>query len=293
MSGAPLEVRVQASGQTDVGRVRQHNEDAFVIADLTSGDVGGNSVTVSVTVGERGVLLGVSDGMGGAQAGDVASTLVVDSLRAHLGDGSNWAAIQDSMKIAVEKANHDVWNAAQTEGRRGMGATLTAVLVHRSYAYFASVGDSRAYLIRNGFIRQVTKDQSYVELLVASGAITREQAETSAHRNVILQAMGQKPTISVALGRLELRRGDIFLICSDGLSGKVKELDMLGAALGAPSFAAGCSRLVSLANARGGEDNITVVLARVDGEGLPLALEEETLSKTFEPIHEYDPLKAK
>jgi serine/threonine protein phosphatase PrpC len=285
------EVLLTAFGRTDVGSVRKNNEDAFVIADLSSGEQAAQDSATRWRVGARGVLLAVSDGMGGAEAGEVASALVVESLRQHLGDSGDTGKIQHSMQRAVEAANRRVWEAAREPGQRGMGATLVAMLVYRQFAHVAAVGDSRVYLLRRGRIRQVTKDQSYVEMLVGAGLMTREQAEASPYRNVILQAMGQRPEVAVALGRLELRRGDVILLCSDGLSGKVTAEEMAGAVSGSAGFEQACERLIAMANARGGEDNITVVLAQVTGAGLGEPLEGETVTKTLQTVQDFDPAR--
>src|SRR6185503_14199233 len=137
------------------------------------------------------------------------------------------------------------------------------------HAYVACVGDSRVYLVRGGRIRQATKDQSYVESLVDAGVMTREEAERSPYKNIIVQAMGQLPDVRVALGRLALRRGDVFLLCSDGLSGKVSDDEMLYWLKAGPNFHASCIRLIELANQRGGEDNSTVIIAEVASDSLP------------------------
>jgi serine/threonine protein phosphatase PrpC len=213
------------------------------------------------------VLVAVSDGMGGAAAGEVASALVVESLRDYLDDECREADILASIKCAVEEANKDVWQAASASGRQGMGATLTAVVVHRALAHIAQVGDSRAYLLRGGRISRITKDQSYVEFLIDAGMITREEAEHSPYKHVILQAMGVRPEVQIGLGRIPMRRGDVFLLCSDGLWEKVRDEEMLAIA-GASGLAEACDPLIALAHERGGEDNITVVIAHVDGPTL-------------------------
>jgi PPM family protein phosphatase len=267
---ASNQIVVQAFGRTDVGKVRPHNEDTFAIADLTT-DVPHTEQSVArYPVGARGVLVAVSDGMGGAAAGEVASALVVESLRDYLDDECREADILASIKCAVEETNREVWVAASESGHKGMGATLTAVVIHRALAHIAQVGDSRAYLLRNGRISRVTKDQSYVEFLIDAGMITREEAEHSPYKNVILQAMGVRPEVQIGLGRLAMRRGDTFLICSDGLWEKVHDDEMLAVVKGAAGLQAACDRLVALANERGGEDNITVVLATVEGDSLEL-----------------------
>jgi len=285
-------VTVTAFGLTDPGRVRKNNEDAFLIAHLADA-AGGKAPTEVATfeADEHAVILAVSDGMGGADAGEVASALVVQSLReAMMSAAGNWDA---ATKTAVEKANRAVWDAAKEPGKRGMGATVTAVCVHQNQAHIAEVGDSRAYLVRNGKIRQVTRDQSFVQFLVDSGALKPEEAEKYPMKNVVLQAMGQNPDIQVALGKLELRRGDRLLLCSDGLSGMMKAEEMRDALERARSIDDACRALIDLANERGGEDNVTVVVAQLTGDGLALPREAETLTQTFQVLAEYKAAAAK
>ena len=233
------------------------------------------------------MLLAVSDGMGGADAGEVASALVVESLRQAMIEAEGKLDWDEATKQAVERANREVWSAARAPGRKGMGATVTAVCVKGATAHIAEVGDSRAYLLRGGRVRQVTRDQSFVQYLVDAGALKPEEAANYPMKNVVLQAMGQKPDVQVALGRLELRRGDKLLLCSDGLSGKVTAEEMLAKIQQAPSLEAACHALVDLANERGGDDNITVVLARLDGEGLSVPKDQESLTQTFQVLAEY------
>jgi len=284
------EVRLSAFGMTDVGIVRTNNEDTFLIADLSRGEES-DRAWHEAPVSEKGVLLAVSDGMGGAAAGEIASAMAVGSLRQWLGEEHAGVGTQVLIKEAVEEANRNVFSAAQDDERRGMGATLTAVLIRGPIAHIAEVGDSRAYLIRGGRIRQVTRDQSYVQLLVEQGVVTREQAERSPYRNVILQAMGQRGDVVVALGRLEMRAKDVFLLCSDGLSGKVSAEEMRDVVAGSTDFPEAATRLVAIANDRGGHDNITVVLAEVTGEGLPTAEASDGITRTLESIQDVDLLE--
>jgi PPM family protein phosphatase len=284
-------VILNAYGQTDVGSVRKNNEDALVVSDLASSSPTLPEREAVFQVGSRGVLLAVSDGMGGAEAGEVASSLVVESLRQHLGI-ENTGDLRMSMLKAVEAANRNVWEASHEAGRKGMGATLVAVVVFRDFAHIASVGDSRVYLIRRHRIRLVTRDQSYVEHLVSQGQMTREEAEISPYKNVILQAMGQRPNLMVALGHIELRRNDVFLLCSDGLSGKVRDDEMYDIVTSAKSFKDASQRLIDLAKERGGEDNITVVLAHISGDGVAEPPVGERVTETLKNVQEYDPMIA-
>jgi serine/threonine protein phosphatase PrpC len=283
-------VTVSVFGLTDMGKVRTNNEDAFLVANLADAITPSQAVPKDATfeAAEHALLLAVSDGMGGADAGEVASALVVESLRRAMSEADGKVDWDEATKRAVERANHDVWSAARAPGgKKGMGATVTAVCVQGDQAHIAEVGDSRAYLLRNARIRQMTRDQSFVQYLVDAGALKPEEAANYPMKNVVLQAMGQRPDVQVALGRLELRRGDKLLLCSDGLSGKVESDEMLAKVQQARSLEEACHALVDLANERGGEDNITVVLARVDGEGLSLPREQETLTQTFQVLAEY------
>ena len=149
-----------------------------------------------------------------------------------------------------------------------MGTTVTAAGVLQSFIYIAQVGDSRAYLVRDGDAAQLTRDQSVTQKLVESGSLTEEEAELSEHRNVILQALGTKPEVEVELTYQELRRGDRLVVCSDGLSGLVQAEEVAGRIDGEEDLVQACEDLVAMANARGGPDNITVVALAFDGLGL-------------------------
>ncbi len=226
-----MTINLEVCAQTDVGRVCRKNEDAFVIADLTGGNLLGERQVGRFEIGDRGVLLAVSDGVGGHQAGEVASALVVESLRRSLAADSDRRS-DALLEEATLRANREVWQAAHFPGREEMGATLTALYIRGRVAHIAEVGDSRAYLLRGGEMRQVTHDQSYVQLLVDSGALSPEAAESSEQRNIILQAMGLEPSVNVALGRLELRQQDCFILCSDGLTNKLSAAEIRETILG-------------------------------------------------------------
>jgi serine/threonine protein phosphatase PrpC len=265
----PSGIRLTAFGRTDVGKVRTNNEDAFVVSELTAApSIHAMASSVVIEVGNRGVLLAVSDGMGGEHAGEVASALALHALRQGMSTVTATSA-EEALRACVERANHEVWTAASVPGRAGMGATLTAVLVVGTNAYIAEIGDSRAYLLRADRLLQLTRDQSLVQKLVDNGALTRAQADTCEYKNVILQAMGVKPDVVVALNRLPLRRGDRFLLCSDGLSGKVSEDEIEAVMVASEALESACTKLIDMALQRGGEDNVTVLLAEVDGESVP------------------------
>ena len=279
-----MTVNLTVCARTDIGK-RKTNEDAFVIADLTGDSLVDTSPISRFEIGERGVLLAVSDGMGGHKAGEVASALVLESLRRSMAVGGALAA-GALIERAVEKANHDAWEAAQAPGREGMGATVTAVFLDGATAYIAEVVDSRAYLLRGGHLVQVTHDQSYVQLLIDSGALLPQDAARAPFRNVILQAMGQLPNVQVALGKLDLRQRDCFLLCSDGLTNKVNPEEIARTILAGPTLDAACDRLIGLAKERGGEDNITAIVAGVSGD-LPASAPGESVEHTFQIMREF------
>ena len=276
-------------GVTDVGKAREKNEDSFLILDLSSPQECANGWLVTRPVGERGVLMAVSDGMGGAAAGEVASEITIGTMRdwlLELHSGGPRTLVEG----AVERANFAVLDAAQAAGRNGMGATVTAVLVRDDTAHIATVGDSRAYLIRGREILQLTRDQTYVQMLIDHGIVSREDAEHSPYRSILLQAMGQAPDITVAIGRLHLRNGDRIVVCSDGLTNEVTEQEIHTYVYGSGNLADACDRLVALANERGGRDNITVVSAVVSGESLPrFADSEEPGRSTLSQLSEFKP----
>lgn len=274
-------VMLSVSGFTDVGMHRSGNEDAFLVADLTTGHVGLSPDVQTHQVGSRGTLLVVSDGMGGAVAGEIASELAVESLRESLMDMPADFGAPDKLKMAAEVANERIWNhARQNPELTGMGATLTAVLVHSTVAYIAQVGDSRAYLIRGERIKQLTKDQSLAQMLIDSGAISPEQAH-SVPQNVIMQALGTQPTVKVVMSAVQLCRNDYLLLCSDGLSNKIVPDEISNRIQESSDLTALCRSLIETANERGGEDNITVVVGRFDGEALHSASEKASITGSF------------
>jgi serine/threonine protein phosphatase PrpC len=269
-------VRVSVFGKTDLGLTREHNEDTFLVADLSSGNANLQPDVRSHEVGPRGSLFIVADGMGGAAAGEIASAMAADSIYRHL--STAWAEDAEvsaarfayRMKEAVELANQQIYAYAREHPDvRGMGTTVTAAGIFGDELYLTQIGDSRGYLVRNGVAFQLTRDQSLTQRLVDAGELTEEEAEQSERRNIILQALGPDPRVKVDVSRQQLRRGDTLILCSDGLSGVVKREEfsqMVAESADLPSL---CSALIDLANERGGPDNVTVVAARFDGDGLP------------------------
>ncbi len=281
-----MSVHLSVAARTDTGRVRPHNEDAFLAADLTCGETfAGGTWIGDISVGDCGALLAVSDGMGGAQAGDVASGLVVSSLAEALAAQSVSRPSRDRFAGAVEDVHQTVFAPACKRGI-DMGATLTAVYVRGNGAYVAEVGDSRAYLVRAGRMTQLTRDQSLIQMLLNRGLVGQEEAQESPFRNVIVQAMGYQPRVSVALARLELRLYDCLLLCSDGLSNELRDAEMRDVILSSRDLGLAAERLVALANQRGGHDNVTAVLAGVSGD-LPLPSRREPIERTFRVLESF------
>ena len=280
-------VKMIVSAMTDVGRSRTTNEDAWAIKDLASGktieELGKDH---AIEIQERGVLLALSDGMGGAEAGEVASALVLESLQKAL-ERADRGAIHEQLEGAVQRANRNVFFEAKVGDKHGMGATLVALFVRGDEAYIAEVGDSRGYLLRKGRLRQITRDQSLVQLLVDQGVMSPEEARSSPSKNVILQAMGLAKDVRVAIARLRLRRGDRFLMCSDGVTNPISDAE-LQQILTESDPRAACETMIALANERGGDDNQTAIVADVDGDGLPEPDEFETVTETYEVLKRYD-----
>jgi PPM family protein phosphatase len=228
---------------THPGRRRRHNEDAYVI---------------------EPPLFAVADGMGGAKAGEVASRLAAAALKEGGSDGSGEKRVEE----LIREANRRVFRRA-TEDREasGMGTTMTVALVEPGSVVFGHVGDSRAYLIRDGRIEQLTDDHSLVAELVRSGRLTPEEAETHPQRSVITRAVGTEADVDVDTFTVEPARGDLFLICSDGLTDMVDDEAIIKAVeKHHDDLDEAAKALVTAANRVGGEDNITVVFFELTGE---------------------------
>jgi protein phosphatase len=185
---------------------------------------------------------------------------------------------------AVQEANRVIFEEARTNSQsHGMGTTLTGAAVWGTTVYFAQLGDSRAYLLRNGAITQMTKDQSLVAQLVSAGSLSPEEAKVHPRRNVILQALGIQRNVDVVISVAELKQGDEIVLCSDGLWGKVEPKEIADI-IERNDGAGACRNLIELARERGGDDNITVIVARFDGDGLPLPNEAD--APAYERIKE-------
>jgi len=272
-------VQLAVCGVTDVGRERTNNEDALVIADATTGHVALCPTRQAFDVTNTPMLLAVADGMGGENAGEVASALTLATLRDALAKELARHEPGEALRAAIVYTNEVVTEAATTPGREGMGATLVAVIVRGSRAYVGTVGDSRAYVLRRHRLVQVTKDQSFLQYLIDSGGITQDQIASFPQKNVILQAVGRAPGLRVPIGTIDLRRDDLLLLCTDGLTGEVED-DAIRDITATTTLDTASARLIHAANENGGRDNITVIVASVSGGGVAEPTSEEVVSVT-------------
>jgi protein phosphatase len=274
-SAGGADLRVKVFARTDVGQIREHNEDNFLVADLTRRSRGLLEANRTAAVGPHGSLFAVCDGMGGAAAGEIASQLAVDIIYERmvegLEDGRGVARDDLARKLvrAVESAGLRIFQEAKMDRtRRGMGTTVTAAALVDEILFLAQVGDSRGYILREGNLVQVTRDQSLVNQLIEAGQLTEEEAETFEHNNIILQALGTADTVAVDLTFAEVRKGDTLLLCSDGLSGMVRFDEIREILRTTPEPLDACKMLTERANQAGGHDNITVIVVKFDGERL-------------------------
>lgn len=279
-------VLVDSYGLSDVGLIRKNNEDSFLIATPTSDFANQNPAELNGIMPENGTMFIVADGMGGAQAGEVASRMAVDTVARNFINALDQKESLDQQTLisalteTIQETNQLIFREGQKNSEcNGMGTTLTAAMVYGTTIFFAQLGDSRAYLARKGVISQMTKDQSLVAQMVASGSLTPEEAKNHPQRNVILQALGIQSQVDVAISLAELKRGDQIVLCSDGLSGKV-DAEEIKEFLERFEPKAACQGLVRMARERGGEDNITVIVARFNGDGLPEPQSDDVTDST-------------
>jgi protein phosphatase len=285
---SPRDIHIEVFGKTDVGLVREHNEDNFLVADVTAA-VRSNEIAapLPIDVGDKGALFLVCDGMGGAAAGEVASQMAVDSIYEALSAAAPQTrdGFARLLRRAVEQANERIFiQSRDNQSERGMGTTCTVAGLVDSTLVVGQIGDSRCYVLRDGKLAQVTKDQSLAWQLIEAGAMTAEEAKAFEHANIILQALGVQERVEVVLSQVELRKGDVALLCSDGLHGPVSDEEILAVLIAETDLKRAGDALVTKALERDGPDNITVVLARFDGEGLQAPAVEDLV--TFVP---YDP----
>ncbi|HZI67746.1 MAG TPA: Stp1/IreP family PP2C-type Ser/Thr phosphatase [Thermoanaerobaculia bacterium] len=253
---------VEAFGLTDVGRKRKHNEDAYAL-DVSEG------------------LFIVADGMGGHAAGEVAAKITVETIGEFIAatrqkEEATWPFRYDHqlqfnsnrLAIAIEKANERVMAAVAAQPwLKGMGTTVVAGLINEKTLSLAHVGDSRAYLMRDGSLSRLTDDHSWVHEQVAAGILTEEEAKTHPLKNVVTRALGGGPSVSPDLKELSFVPGDEFIFCSDGLTTMLSDEEIHDLAESEPTPQDLCRKLVDTANERGGVDNITVVVVKLPEPG--------------------------
>lgn len=257
-------VQIVSGGVSDVGRVRTNNEDSYRIVTPLN-------------------LFILSDGMGGEAHGEVASSMATETIAKYCSESGeskedsgvtaqgmaqeNWSANTKRLQSAVWQANLNIYRSAQEHPEQhGMGATVTAAWVNGNKLSLAHVGDSRAYLLRTGSLQQLTNDHSLVAEQVRRGILTPQQAEESDMQSVLLRALGAHPEVDVDVDEIDLMPRDLLLLCSDGLTRLVTEPEIAGCLQAETNPESAAQRLVDLANERGGLDNITVIVARVQEE---------------------------
>ena len=254
--------RLAICGATDVGSLRANNQDTFVIADLTSGDLSNPCSRKEIPLSRTGILLLVCDGMGGAAAGDVAARIAAEAIKHQLVGATPSVATSPnaSLKSAVCGANGAVFAEAKAHPEtRGMGTTCTAAIVLPDRLFIAQVGDSRAYLLRGNRLELLTRDQTLGEQLVDSGVLPPEGVDRYSH--ILSQAVGTRSTVEPITSEVRIRRGDRILLCSDGLHGPVPAQDIARILAGAADINGAAHGLIQAALAAGGPDNVTVVVA--------------------------------
>jgi len=266
-AGSPVRLSARVGAVSDTGLQRPHNEDRFLVQGIGLPPADG-APAGSVDLSSSPLLLAVCDGMGGAAAGEVASAVAVDTLSergsALAPEGTDPEALAAWLIEGVREANRRTLQRMRDEpGLEGMGSTLTAALLTGTDLVLAHVGDSRCFHLRDGRFRRLSLDHSFVGRLVAMGRLTEEEARRHEQRNLLLEAIGTDPEPDIDRFAAPLRAGDRVLLCSDGLSNLVPEAELREILAGADAPGEQCATLVALANDRGGDDNITVVVAHV------------------------------
>lgn len=250
-------MRIEVAGHTHVGMKRNHNEDNYLLLPEEN-------------------LFCVADGMGGHSSGEIASKIAVDELadffrmtsRDH---DATWPYKMDKSRnydenrlaTGIKLANMRIFERATAEAKyKGMGTTIVTVHFGTNVAYVGHVGDSRVYWFRNGELKQITEDHSLLNDYLKAKKLTPEEIEAFPHKNVIVRALGMKDNVVVDVSRVEVQEGDVFLLCSDGLSGMVKDEAIRETLSKSQDLNIACGQLIDQANANGGNDNVTCILAR-------------------------------
>ena len=276
-SGAKA-IHVTLFGMSDMGRVRKNNEDNFVVCNLATGEVGVSPSLCEHDLGPLGSLFMVADGMGGEASGEVASQLAAVTAPKRLYDNlKSLGTVSEAnfvilLREAVEYANQIIFQKALANpAYRGMGTTTTAAALFGQHLFVGQVGDSRCYLIRSKQITLLTRDQTFLNYLKDIGAELPIDPEKDSRKSILTQAVGSSETLDVKVTYVRVCQGDRILVCSDGLYNMVPEAGLLQIASRGDGLSDLCKALIEKANANGGTDNITVILAEFSGEGLPPA----------------------
>lgn len=282
---------------THQGRVRKNNEDAYLVSSMDGEEPLVNQLHGIRKPCQRGLLVAVADGMGGAAAGEIASREGLTSLAVYM--FGHWGRfpsakttekeLYGALQGAAECANNSVLRYSDDDRTaRGMGSTLTAAVIWDGCAHFVQVGDSRAYLYRKPDLVQLTTDQTLVNEMIASGYLTREQARTHPQRSMITQALGSPQPLKAEMGKVTLRRGDRLLLCSDGLHGEIGD-EQIKEFMGLNySPRRTLELMLEVALEHGGRDNVTALLLSLDDPGFPLPLGGEAIRMIPPPPTDVD-----
>ncbi|MBI4854047.1 MAG: serine/threonine-protein phosphatase [Acidobacteria bacterium] len=283
---------IKVHGFSDIGKVRKLNEDKFSITNL---DTKNSLNSYEGEVKKEGCLMLVCDGSGGDGRGEIAAKLAIDIfLKEIFSEDKEEMHVGERLIDAANKANEIIWKCSNSNPSiAGMASTLTAALVLPPLVYILEVGDSRCYLVREGTIRQVTKDQSMVQILLDGGVITPDTAKSHPYRNIVLQSLGAKFSVAPVITSLELAQKDILLLCSDGLSKNLPEETMLEILTSQEDVVIASQSLINAANELTADDNVTAIVAIVEGDAFAKAEASATLllSETTDGIDFSDELE--
>ena len=269
-------MNISAGAKTDTGQ-RPNNEDRYAVVDTRKRQIRADGVLI------------VADGMGGRSFGEQAASAAVETTEDALAElldsrQTGEVAVTDALVTALRRANACVYELASADDdRKGMGTTCVAAVIEGDRLYVAHAGDSRAYLLRDGILRQITHDHSYVAEQVRAGAITEEGARSSRFRNIITRAIGIEPTIDAEVSEADVQPGDMLLLCTDGLSNIVAEEDITRTLMQASSPQAAADKLVQMAVKSGGRDNITAIVARLQAGTRTLRMQVADLVRPAPP----------
>lgn len=291
-------MQIDYAAITHQGRVRRNNEDAYLVSAMDGEEPLVNQLRRAPALCQRGLLLAVADGMGGAAAGEIASREGLAAFAVYMfGHWGRFPAtkatereLYQALVGAADCASSSVLRYSDDDRTaRGMGSTLTAVVIWNGHAHFVQVGDSRAYLFRRPDFVQLTTDQTLINEMIAPGYLTPEQAKTHPQRNMITQALGSPQPLKAELGKIPLRRGDRLLLCSDGLHGEVgdAQLQELMALNYSPRRT--LELMLGVALEHGGRDNVTAILLALDDPAFPLPVPGEILHVVPPPPLDVEP----